>query len=71
MSDHIETGDLKPCEPYGNPEQLMAALYDVRDKWIARLPKSEWYRDKRAQGVEQGIEMCIKRLGEVLYGKVD
>ena len=50
------------------PEKLMSALYDVRDRWIARLPKSEWYRDKRAQGVGQGIEMCIKRMSEVLYG---
>ena len=50
------------------PAKLMAALYDVRDRWIARLPKSEWYRDKKAQGVEQGIEMCIKRMSEVLYG---
>ena len=41
---------------------IMTALMDLRDEWIAKMPKSEWYKSERAQGIEQGIEMAIEKV---------
>ena len=40
------------------------ALFDLRDRWVARLPKGEWGRNDRWQGIEAGIEMAIKEIEE-------
>lgn len=47
---------------------IITALMDLRDEWIARQPRSEWYKDKAAQGVEKGIEMCIEKVRELSAG---
>lgn len=44
---------------------IIVALMDLRDAWIAKQPRSEWYKDKTAQGVEKGIEMCIEKVREM------
>ena len=41
---------------------IIVALMDLRDKFIAKQPRSEWVNNKTAQGVEQGIEMCIEKV---------
>jgi len=41
-------------------------MFDLRDRWVARLPKGEWGRNDRWQGIEAGIEMAIKELEENL-----
>lgn len=46
-------------------DKILILLYDLRDEWIAKQPRSEWYKDKTAQGVEKGIEMCIARIREM------
>lgn len=51
-------------------EEVIRTLMDLRDEWIARQPRSEWYKDKTAQGVERGIEMAIAKVREV-YEKSD
>ena len=45
--------------------EIIAALMDLRDKFIAKQPRSEWVNNKVAQGVEKGIEMCIARIREM------
>lgn len=45
--------------------RILKALMDLRDEWIARQPRSEWYKDKAAQGVEKGIEMAIEKVREM------
>ncbi len=52
-----------------DPVKIMPALFDLRDEWIAKLPRGEWYKNEKAQGIETGIEMAIKKLEEVLYGE--
>ena len=44
---------------------VITALMDLRDAFVAKQPRSEWYKDKTAQGVEKGIEMCIARIREM------
>ena len=39
-------------------------LFDLRDRWVARLPKGEWGRNDRWQGIETGREMAIKEIEE-------
>ena len=51
--------------------RLLVQLMDMRDKWIAKQPNTEWITDKRAQGIEQGIEMCIQKVREMANGKAD
>ena len=46
-------------------KRVITALMDLRDAFVAKQPRSEWYKDKTAQGVEKGIEMCIARIREV------
>ena len=46
-------------------DTIITALMDLRDAWIAKQPRSEWYKDKTAQGVEKGIEMCIEKVREI------
>ena len=57
--------ELKPCPFLMTSEEVIRALMDLRDAWIAKQPRSEWYKDKTAQGVEKGIEMCIARIREM------
>lgn len=49
-------------------ETIITALMDLRDEWIAKQPRTEWFKNKRAQGVEKGIEMCIEKVREVANG---
>ena len=49
----------------GDVNTILNALMDLRDEFVAKQPRSEWYKDKMAQGVEKGIEMCIKKVGEM------
>ena len=44
---------------------IIKALMDLRDEFVAKQPKTEWYKDKIAQGVEKGIEMCIEKVREM------
>lgn len=46
-------------------DRILIALMDLRDEWIAKQPRSEWFKDKMAQGVEKGIEMCIEKVREI------
>ena len=46
-------------------KHVITALMDLRDAFVAKQPRSEWYKDKTAQGVEKGIEMCIVRIREI------
>ena len=50
---------------------IITALMDLRDAWIAKQPRSEWYKDKTAQGVEQGIEMAIQKVREMAERRED
>ena len=49
-------------------DKILRALYELRDEFIARQPRSEWVKNKVAQGVEQGIEMCIQKVRELNDG---
>lgn len=51
--------------------EIIVALMDLRDKFIAKQPKGEWYKSDRAQGIEQGIEMSIEKIREVANGVVN
>ena len=46
-------------------KHIITALMDLRDEFVAKQPKTDWYKDKIAQGVEKGIEMCIARIKEM------
>ena len=46
-------------------KHVITVLMDLRDAFVAKQPRSEWYKDKTAQGVEKGIEMCIARIREM------
>lgn len=46
-------------------DRILIALMDLRDEFVAKTPKSEWYKNKVAQGVEKGIEMCIEKVREM------
>ena len=47
---------------------IIPALMDLRDEWIAKQPKGEWYKNDKAQGIEQGIEMAIEKVREIANG---
>ena len=57
--------ELKPYPFLMTSEDVIRALMDLRDEFVAKQPRSEWYKDKTAQGVEKGIEMCIARIREM------
>ncbi len=46
-------------------DEVITALMDLRDEFVAKQPRSEWYKDKTAQGVEKGIELCIEKVREI------
>lgn len=46
-------------------DRILIALMDLRDEWIAKQPRGEWYKSDRAKGIEQGIEMCIEKITEL------
>lgn len=57
--NHAPTVDAVPVK------RAITVLMDLRDAFVAKQPRSEWYKDKTAQGVEKGIEMCIARIREM------
>lgn len=46
-------------------ERAITALMDLRDAFVAKQPRGEWYKSDRAQGIELGIEMAIQRVREM------
>lgn len=46
-------------------KHIITALMDLRDEFVAKQPRGEWYKSDRAQGVERGIEMCIEKVREM------
>ena len=53
------------CSECGQRERILTALMDLRDEFIARQPRSEWVKNKVAQGIEKGIEMAIEKVREM------
>lgn len=51
--------------------QIITALMDLRDAFVAKQPRGEWYKSDRAQGVEQGIEMAIQKVREMAERRED
>ena len=50
---------------------IITALMDLRDAFVAKQPRSEWYKDKTAHGVEKGIEMAIEKVREMAERRED
>ena len=50
---------------------IITALMDLRDAFVAKQPRGEWYKSDRAQGIEQGIEMAIQRVREMAERRED
>lgn len=50
-------------------DTIITALMNLRDEFVAKQPRSEWVKDKRALGVEKGIEMCIEKITELAMDK--
>ena len=46
-------------------DKIIVELMNLRDEFVAKQPRSEWFKDKMAQGIEKGIEMAIARVKEM------
>lgn len=57
--------ELKPCPFLMTTEDVIRALMDLRDEFVAKQPRSEWVNNKVAQGIEKGIEMAIEKVREL------
>ena len=52
-------------------KRVITALMDLRDAFVAKQPRGEWYKSDRAQGIEQGIEMAIEKVREMAERRED
>lgn len=52
-------------------KHVIIALMDLRDAFVAKQPRGEWYKSDRAQGIEQGIEMAIEKVREIAERRED
>ena len=61
----------KPTVDAVKPTEVITALMDLRDAFVAKQPRGEWYKSDRAQGIEQGIEMAIEKVREMAERRED
>lgn len=71
--DQFFIGKILPLKPKKEDKNhaLINALMDLRDEFVAKQPRGEWYKSDRAQGIEQGIEMAIQKVREMAERRED